>query len=176
MILLTAQPKTGKTTAIHKIVDLLGIDNCGGFYTEEIRESGERVGFKIETLSGKKGILSHINIDSKYRISKYGVDVNTFEKIGVEELKNVINDSNIKYIIIDEIGPMELYSEEYKRLLLELLNTDKPVIGTIFKNSYPWLDEFKKQDGIELIEVTLDNRDLLPYQIVSKIKSSKVIK
>ena len=39
MILLTALPRTGKSTAIKKIVNMLGKDNCGGFYTEEIRKS-----------------------------------------------------------------------------------------------------------------------------------------
>ena len=172
MILLTALPRTGKSTAIKKIVDILGINNCGGFYTEEVRENGERVGFEIKTLSGKTGLLSHINIDSKYQISRYGVDVDTFERIGVEELKSVINDKNIKYIIIDEIGPMELFSEEYKNLLMKLLHSDKPVIGTIFKNSYEWLDDFKKNDGIKLIEVTLENRDEIPLQIVEMLSKN----
>lgn len=54
---------------------------------------------------------------------------------------------NIKYIIIDEIGPMEL------------LNSKKPVIGTIYMNSYEWLDDFKKNEGIKLIELTMENRD-----------------
>ena len=169
MILLTAQPRTGKSTAIKKIVELLGINNCGGFYTEEIRENGERVGFSIKTLSGKTGILSHVNIDSKHRISRYGVDIDAFENICVKELKDVIKDDNIKYIVIDEIGPMELFSNEYKNLLVELLNSNKQVIGTIYKDSYEWLDDFKKKDGIKLIEVTLDNRDELPYEIVEMI-------
>ena len=42
MILLTALPHTGKSTAIKKIIELLGTSNCGGFYTEEIRENDER--------------------------------------------------------------------------------------------------------------------------------------
>ena len=169
MILLTAAPRTGKSTAIKKIVELLGINNCGGFYTEEIRENGERVGFRIKTLSGKTGLLSHINIDSKYRISRYGVDVDAFEKICVSELKKVINDDKTKYIIIDEIGPMELFSHEYKDLLIKLLSINKPVIGTIYKDSYEWLDDFKMKDGIKLIEVTLDNRNFIPHQIVEMI-------
>ena len=169
MILLTALPRTGKSTAIHKIVQMLGIKNCGGFYTEEIRENGERVGFRIKTLSGKEGLLSHVNIESEYRISRYGVDLDTFERICLEELKNAITNDNIKYIIIDEIGPMQLFSKEYKRLLIELLKSKKQVIGTIFMNPYEWLDDFKKKDGIELIEITFDNRDELPLQIVEKV-------
>ena len=168
MILLTALPRTGKSTAINKIIHMLGIKNCSGFYTEEIKENDERVGFKIKTLSGKECLFSHINIDSPYRISRYGVDVSLFENICLEELKRAITD-NKKYIIIDEIGPMQLFSEEYKALLLDLLKSNKQVIGTIYMNQYDWLDDFKKKDGIELIEITLDNRDEIPLQIVDKV-------
>ncbi len=170
MILLTALPRTGKTTAIHKIVDMLGIEICGGFYTEEIKEDNERVGFKIKTLSGMEGILSHVNIDSKYKISRYGVDIDAFESICLEELRKAINDNHIKYIIIDEIGPMELFSNSYKKLLLDLLKCNKQVIGTIYMNSYEWLDDFKKLDGVQLIEITLENRDTIPQRIVDMVK------
>ena len=107
MILLTARPRTGKSTAIKKIINMLGIDNCGGFYTEEIRENNERVGFRICTLTGKTALLSHINIKSNYSISRYGVDVDTFEKLCINELENAINNDKVKYIVIDEIGPMQ---------------------------------------------------------------------
>lgn len=169
MILLTALPRTGKSTAIKKIIQMLGKINCKGFYTEEIIRDGERAGFKIKTLSGKEGILSHVDINSNYKISRYGVDINTFEKICLEEIKNAIINDNIKYIIIDEIGPMELFSFEYKKLLIDLLKSKKQVIGTIFMNSYEWLDDFKKKDGVKLIELTLENRNLLPLKIVEMV-------
>ena len=166
MILLTAQPRTGKSTAIKKIVNMLGKDNCGGFYTEEIREDGERVGFRIRTLRGKTGILSHVNIKSIYRISRYGVDLETFERLCILELESAIKDDKVKYIVIDEIGPMQLFSEKYKKLLIQLLDCDKPIIGTIFMNSYEWLDDFKKKDNVNLIEITIENRDSLPLKSV----------
>ena len=169
MILLTALPHTGKSTAIKKIIELLGISNCGGFYTEEIRENDERVGFMIKTLSNKEGVLAHTNLQSEYKISRYGVDVTKFEELCLGEINRAINDDNIKYIIIDEIGPMELFSNRYKELLMELLNSKKPVIGTIYMNSYEWLDDFKKKEGINLIELTLDNRDQVPHKIVDMV-------
>ena len=169
MLLLTAKPRTGKSTAIQKIVNMLGKDNCGGFYTEEIREDGERVGFRICTLSGKTGILSHVNIESNDRISRYGVDIETFEKLCISELENAITDDKVKYIVIDEIGPMQLFSHKYKNLLIQLLDCKKTVIGTIFMNSYDWLDDFKKKEHVELIEITLENRDEIPIQLVQRI-------
>lgn len=172
MILLTALPRTGKSTAIKKVVNMLGKENCGGFYTEEIREDGERVGFRICTLSGKTGILSHVNMESDYRISRYGVDLETFEALCISELESAIQDNNIKYIIIDEIGPMQVFSEKYKELLINLLNCDKPIIGTIFMNAYEWLDDFKKQKNVNLIEITFDNRDSLPLQLVELLSKN----
>ena len=173
MILLTAQPRTGKSTAIKKIVNMLGKDNCGGFYTEEIRKNGERIGFRICTLSGRKGILSHVNIKSNYTISRYGVDLETFERLCVSELESAIKDDSVKYIVIDEIGPMQLFSEKYKELLIHLLDCDKPIIGTIYMNSYEWLDDFKKKDNVNLIEVTIENRDSLPLKLVESLSENE---
>lgn len=169
MILLTALPRTGKSTAIAKIVNMLGVKNCGGFYTEEIREDGKRVGFKINSLNGETGILAHVSIESDYRISRYGVNLDSFESICLKELERSISSDDVKYIIIDEIGPMQLFSEKYKELLLKLTKIDKPVIGTIFYNSYEWLDDFKKLYNVNLVEITIDNRNELPLQIVSKV-------
>ena len=46
-ILLTGPPGVGKTTLIKYLCEQLG--NCSGFYTEEIREGGKRIGFNIVT-------------------------------------------------------------------------------------------------------------------------------
>jgi len=114
MILLTALPRTGKSTAIKKIVNMLGVENCGGFLTEEIRENNERVGFRIKTFNNNKSaILAHVNMSSTYRISRYGINITTFENICLNELERAINTPHIKYIIIDEIGPMQLFSDKY---------------------------------------------------------------
>ena len=45
-LLVTGLPGTGKTTLIRKILDTLPSRvSVSGFFTAEIRESGERVGF-----------------------------------------------------------------------------------------------------------------------------------
>ncbi len=109
ILLLTARPRTGKSTCIKKIVDLLGKENCVGFYTEEIRDSetSERTGFMIKTLSGKQTVLASIFLDSKLKIGKYGVNIEEFEKICLPILETSLD--NDKILIIDEIGPMQMY-------------------------------------------------------------------
>ncbi|MEE8182156.1 MAG: nucleoside-triphosphatase, partial [Candidatus Thorarchaeota archaeon] len=51
--LLTGRPGIGKTTLIRAIVEKLGPSKAERFWSKEIREGGRRVGFYIETLSGK---------------------------------------------------------------------------------------------------------------------------
>ena len=169
MYVLTAPPKTGKSTAIKKIINMLGTKNCCGFYTKEMIEDGRRVGFKIVTLNGKEGILADVSYDGEYRIGKYGVNLKEFEKVALTELESIINADNDKYVIIDEIGPMQLFSDKYKELLLKIASTDKKIIGTAFYESYDWLDDFKKLDNVELIEINEMNRNDVPMEVVEKI-------
>ena len=169
MYVLTAPPKTGKSTAIKKIINMLGTKNCCGFYTKEMIEDGQRVGFKIVTLSGKEGILARVSYDGEYIIGKYGVNLKEFEKLALTELENIINADDNKYVIIDEIGPMQLFSNKYKELLLKIASTDRKIIGTAFYDSYDWLDDFKKLDNVELIEINEMNRNDIPMEVVEKI-------
>ena len=74
-ILLTGQPGVGKTTAILKIIQHLRSGTAAGFWSREIRNREKRVGFSIETLTGKRGILAHVDISSQYKVGKYSVNV-----------------------------------------------------------------------------------------------------
>ena len=56
-IFLTEAPSSGKTTVIEKMIDLLD-HPANGFYTEEERVAGKKVGFLMKTLDGKTGYLA----------------------------------------------------------------------------------------------------------------------
>jgi len=111
-ILLTGGPGIGKTTIIKKWISEI-YKEAGGFYTEEIREKGKRIGFKIKTINGKEGILSKIG-SGKHNVGKYTVNIDIFEEIGVKALEDALKNKEVKYIVIDEIGKMELFSEKFK--------------------------------------------------------------
>ena len=53
---MTGKPGVGKTTVIKKIIEKYK-KNIGGFYTEEIREKGHRVGFRIKKTAGEVGLI-----------------------------------------------------------------------------------------------------------------------
>ena len=54
--LLTGRPGTGKTSLIKKAAAKMG-NSAGGFYTEEIRSGGARLGFRLVTLDGEAAVL-----------------------------------------------------------------------------------------------------------------------
>jgi len=58
-IFLTGAPSSGKTTVIRKVIARLCYP-ATGFYTEEVRVAGKRVGFMMKTIGGKSGYLAHL--------------------------------------------------------------------------------------------------------------------
>jgi nucleoside-triphosphatase len=160
-ILLTGKPKTGKTTLLKRIIQ--DLKSCGGFYTEEIIGDGRRIGFKIKTLNGKEGILAKKGLKSRYRLGKYGINLEDLEKFGVETIENALNDKEI--VVIDEIGKMELFSQKFKDIVLKALDSDKRVIGVIHGGALRFLNAIKSRKDVLVFKVNLDNHKELLNKI-----------
>ena len=160
--LLTGLPGTGKTSLIKQAVAAIA-DKAGGFYTEEIRVKGVRKGFRLVTLDGQTVQLAHINIRSTLRVSKYGVDIQGLDKVGVAALQQAARQSDV--VVIDEIGKMELFLDYFKATVLEILNSGKKVLGTIMLKSDPWADSIKQKPQVQLITVTRSNHQQVLEEI-----------
>ena len=156
VLLLTGKPGTGKTALIREATARIKVRG-GCFYTEEIRTGGIRQGFRITTLDGQEAILAHVNISSPYQVSKYKVDIDSLNRIGVSALRHAIKESNL--IVIDEIGKMELLSPQFREAVTEAIDSGKPVLGTIMLNHHPFADEIKRRPEVRTLLVTWDNRD-----------------
>jgi len=163
-IFLTGAPSSGKTTVIKKIIANLKYP-ANGFYTEEERIAGQRVGFIMKTLDDRKGYLAHQDIKSDFHIRRYGVSIKNIETIAVTSITPVKR--NI--IVLDEIGKMECFSEVFKQAALKALDSPNIVIGTITLGGDDFILGIKNREDIEIYEVTLDNRNSLPDLILRKI-------
>jgi nucleoside-triphosphatase len=169
VFLLTGAPGAGKTTTIRKIVSCLSC-SVGGFYTEEIRDGGRRIGFMLTTLDGRQGILAHVNIRGTPRISKYGVDLTTLDNIGTDSIKHAIQENDV--VIIDEIGPMEILSTRFREAVMEILNSDVLALGTIVRRRTDFTDAVKEHSNVQVIEVTRANHDQVIDQILTLIRNT----
>jgi nucleoside-triphosphatase len=142
----------------------------GGFYTEEIREGGKRTGFMLTDLDGRQGVLAHVRFRGGPRISKYGVDLTVLDSIGVDSMKCALEQKDL--IIIDEIGPMEILSDHFRKAVLEILDRDVLVLGTIVKRRTDFTEAVKTHPNVQVIEITRANHDQVVAQILELIRKT----
>ena len=164
--LITGKPGVGKTTLVQKIIKRMGSINMAGFYTSEIRSAGSRLGFELQGLNGGYRTLAHVEIDSRHRVGRYGVDKDGFEEfLATLDLLN----PDVELIVIDEIGKMELFSYRFRSLVCDALSADKQVLATSPLKGDEFIREIKQRLDIKLLEVTHANRDRLPAAIVERL-------
>lgn len=169
-LLLIGRPGIGKTTVIRRtLMNLQGI-RCAGFYTEEVREGGQRRGFKICTLDGDEGTLASVSKKKGPRVGRYTIHIEEFEELVLPVIDPESNPADL--YVIDEIGKMELFSERFRDSLMKLLAGPSNLLATIAKKGSGFVDQIKERTDVELIEVTKDNRNHLPAAIVQQILAS----
>jgi len=169
-ILLTGAPGVGKTTVIREVAHLLGVA-AAGFYTEETRQGGKRTGFDIVTLDGGRAPLSRAGGKSRYRVGRYGVDVEALDSVGVAAIEDAL--ASDKVIIIDEIGKMELFSDRFREAVMRAFDSPNSVVAVIMLKRNPFADSIKERLDATTIEVTMSNRDSLPKRIMEELSRGR---
>ncbi|WP_340820310.1 NTPase [Methanolobus sp. WCC4] len=160
-IAVTGKPGVGKSTVVARAVEKLDLKACG-IRTAEILVHGKRQGFSIEDISsGRKGILSHVRCTGP-KHGKYHVNLTDLDGIGTKAIRNAL-DCDI--VVIDEVGPMELRSEDFIRAVEDVLDSDRPVLAVLHRSStHPLAQRIREE--FEVIVVDENNRDDLPEGIV----------
>ena len=106
-----------------------------------------------------------MGLESRHRVGRYGVDTAGFETF-LEELD--LPNTRARLIVIDEIGKMELFSDRFRALVLELLDTNKALLASIALQGNGLIRKIKQRTDIRLLTVTRDNRDRLPAAIIDE--------
>jgi nucleoside-triphosphatase len=165
-ILVTGSPGVGKTTLVREVVAHLTHRRPAGFYTNEIRERGMRKGFELVSLDGRRGLLSHVDIRGPHRVGRYGVDLEGFDRF-LDAIQWPA--SNAGMVVIDEIGKMECFSERFRALVRQILDSNTPLLATVARRGSGLITDVKKRRDVKLLEVTKRNRDSLAKEIVGRL-------
>lgn len=170
-IFITGMPGTGKSTILKDIMSKY--EDKIGFVTNEIRIAGERKGFEIETSNGFKEILAHVSFKTPFKVSKYFVKSENLD-LAISKIPDFGKDS---ILYIDEIGQMELFSDNFKKLVEEYLNSENLFVATVSKVYRDnFIENLLKRKDIFLVEIDKENRSskkLFIEMLIKKIKKAQ---
>ena len=166
-VAITGAPGVGKSTLIRRVLHRLGC-RAGGVLAREVRIDEKRVGFEIkDILTGEAGTLASIEGEGP-RLGRYRVNLHDLERIGVRAVERAVRETDL--VVIDEVGPMELFSDDFVEAVEAALGSDKPMLVVVHLKSRHHLAK-RIREEFALFVVTEKNRDDLAEAITSEFVS-----
>lgn len=133
-----------------------------GFFTEELRTGGRRVGFRLQILDGRAATLAHRRFPSAHQVGPYGVDLAALDAIVAAALTPA---TGTALYGIDEIGKMECLSARFVAAVCSLLDGPVPVLATVSQRGGGFMAAVRERPDTLVWEVTQRNREALPAMI-----------
>lgn len=170
-ILITGKPKSGKSTLLRKLIN--NISDKVGFVTNEILGDVGRLGFEIETYSHKKKVLAHVDFETLHKVSKYFVNIQNLDEL----IPEVYSFQTEDFLYLDEIGQMQLFSDQFKELVLKYLsspNTCLATLSSVFEDDFT--KHIKARQDVIIVEISSEDRDVKEKflrQLIQKVEKAK---
>jgi nucleoside-triphosphatase len=158
--LVTGSPGVGKSTTVSKVVMKLKSAGVivGGCTTSEKRAGGARTGFEIRDLSsGKTGELASATSKVGPRVGRYRVNLTDLARIGGGALEAASSASEL--IVVDEVGPMELVSPEFRKGVRRCIDSGKPMLAVAHERLEDDLLNELRGKAEAVVALTVENRD-----------------
>ncbi|MDG6986074.1 MAG: NTPase [Nitrososphaerota archaeon] len=158
--LVTGPPGVGKSTVVSKVVLKLKSAGVivGGCTTSELRSGGARTGFEVRDLtSGRKGELASVGSRFGPKVGRYRVNLVDLAKVGAAGVSAAADVSEV--VVIDEVGPMELVSPEFRRAVEKCIRSQKVVFAVVHERLEDDLLAELRSSAEETFELTVENRD-----------------
>ena len=158
--LVTGHPGVGKSTAVSKVVLRLKSAGVivGGCTTAEQKSGGVRVGFALRDLtSGRTGQLASVSSKFGPRVGRYRVNLTDLANVGAAGLRSAAEVSEV--IVIDEVGPMELVSPEFRRAVQLCIRSSKPILAVVHERLEDDLLNELRSKATATITISVEARD-----------------
>lgn len=166
---IVAPRRTGKTTLVNRLIECTS-KNVRGFQTARLMNVQDENGLHpLYIFPAGKNIV----VDNKHCLGYCGkgvhkVNNDVFNSLGV---KLISSDNKDDLIVMDEVGFMEMEATQFKKKIFDVLESKNPVLIMLKdKPGISFLDEIKNRKDIELINMTIENRDEVFELIKDRLK------
>lgn len=153
-LLITGRPKSGKSTILGNLIS--NIVHRRGFITREIVKDQRRTGFVVEDMDYRSVVLAQTKNPTSLQVGRFHVQ----PEVLAQFTQNLSHPQGGELLYIDEIGQMQLHSDEFKSLVAVYLDAPNDFVATI---SSVYTDEFTerilKRDDVVLFQIEDTNRD-----------------
>ncbi len=168
--LLTGPPGVGKSTIVSKVVLRLKSAGVivGGCATTERKARGTRVGFEVVNLTdGGRGQLASLTATLGPKVGRYRVNLADLASVGAAGLAKAATASEV--IVIDEVGPMELVSPEFRRAVMACIDSGRPILAVVHERLEDDLLTKLRVEAESTVTVSVENRELVADQLADSL-------
>lgn len=166
--IVTGPPGVGKSTLVSRVVLKLKSRGAivGGCTTGEKRTGGVRVGFEVKDLTnGTTGELASTAAKLGPRVGKYRVNLSDLAAVGAKGLSDAADVSEL--IVLDEVGPMELVSPDFRRAVRKCIDSGKPILAVVHERLEDDLLAELREKARASVELDTSNRDSAADEIAA---------
>lgn len=123
---------------MRRVADAFRPRRLSGFLTGEIREKGERVGFRLSTPGPRRRslTLAHVRFSGGPRVGRYRVDLSV-----MEDAASALSPDTAIACMVDEIGEMECLSAVFVEAMRALLDSLCPTVATVAQRGAGFIEE-----------------------------------
>ena len=164
-VFLTGEIGCGKSTALRSVLDgLQGVKIKGlqTYYNEPRGSETKRLYLRAFGDTAQGTFLAELPGGDLSRIAS------VFNEEGSVLLESARDQADL--IVIDEIGRLEREAFAYHEALRRCIEGDVPMLCAIRKLKAPWADWIRNHPRVRLIEVTTENRDRIPQEILDLLR------
>lgn len=168
--LVTGPPGVGKSTAVAKVVLKLKSAGVivGGCTTAEKRAGGVRVGFAVRDLSsGRVGELASATSKFGPRVGRYRVNLTDLAEVGAAGVSTAAASAEV--VVVDEVGPMELVSPEFRRAMRSCIDSGKPMLAVAHERLDDDLLNELRSRATGLFTLSVENREEVAEELYSTL-------
>jgi len=168
-LLIVGRPGSGKTTLIKRLSQALRAHAIEGFFMEEHREGGQRLGFWLSCLDGRQMLLAHRHRVEGPRVGPYHVNVSVLEDMAIPVLQRGVKLSVL--ILLDELGRIDLKSQKFEQAVLEAFDKGPSIVATASVAPLPFLVALKHRRDVELIPLTTSNYKVVEEELLARLEA-----